>query len=574
MPNKRSFWIISILMFAIGLGATDSGASNKRTKGERSATKARLICQHAFPFSITWLELTPNGYLHAVARDDKGKKATKSRYLLDGSCNRFWKGDESRTAVLADDPYPVVMEVDSNGLVLKAVDPSGAVKWTYPMPGVPASTASDAASKTLAMVVMPYEWAGAPSKGYPAKVVAVDMKTGTQKWSAEAGTIEGSLDSFGGELGVSGGDLWWAAGGRAFCVEMASGKVKWSAELKDAGGSGSIWNFTDAEAYVARGGRVAALSGSGVVWQKEFSGDVEPRGLGATSSGVIATFATEKDLIVAFLDRSDGTVKWEKRFSHKEKKYGAPPSGVAFSDARAAVFAGDRLIGLDLSDGGEVYSDKVKSKKFLGIDELRSGTSGAVIIGTTGAASYSVATGAQNWEEMDFVDPVFETQKTKAAVMQLGMSSAASLMTAPGAEKAWKEYRDGSRNFTSAAQTAAFEQQMFVQQAGERGKQMGAGIGKLVDIEITLVNRRLGPTKAEFYGHRDGGFAFLKDVQDLDIVEVNLLDGSTYAIPLSKSRSGCIPQAMIDPVSRKVVQTYRQMGLLCKDENTVEIYGY
>lgn len=574
MSNRLRICVICVAMFTIGLNTADSGASNKRTKEERSATKARLICQHSFPFSITRLELTPNGYLHAVARDDKGKKATRSRYLLDGSCNQFWKGDESRTAILADDPYPVVMEVAQSGLVLKAIDLTGAVKWTYSMPGVPASTASDAASKILAMVVMPYEWAGAPSKGYPAKVVAVDMETGAQKWSSEVGTIEGVLDSFGSELGVSGGDLWWAAGGRAFCVEMASGRVKWSAELKDIGGSGSIWGFTDEETYVARGGRVAALSDSGVIWQKGFSGDVEPRGLGATPSGVIATFATEKDLMVVFLDRSDGTVKWEKRFAHKEKKYGAPPAGVAFSETRVAVFAGDRLIGLDLSSGGEVYSDKVKSKNFLGIDELRSGTSGAVIIGTTGAASYSVATGAQEWERMDFVDPVFETQKTKAAGMQLGMSSAASLMTAPGAAKAWKEYRDGSRNFTSAAQTAAFEQQMYVQQAGERGKQMGAGIGKLVDIEIALVNRRLGPTKAEFYGHRDGGFAFLKDVQDLDIVEVDLLDGSTYAIPLAKSRMGCIPQAMIDPGARKVVQTYRQMGLLCKDENTVEIYGY
>lgn len=142
MPNRLRFCIACAAILTIVLGAADLLASNKRTKEERSATKERLICQHSFPYSLTRLELTPNGYLHAVARDDKGKKATRSRYLLDESCNQFWKGDESRTAVLADEPYPVVMEVV----------PSGAEKWTYQMPGVPASVASDADSGTLAMI--------------------------------------------------------------------------------------------------------------------------------------------------------------------------------------------------------------------------------------------------------------------------------------------------------------------------------------------------------------------------------------------------------------------------------------
>lgn len=101
---------------------------------------------------------------------------------------------------------------------------------------------------------------------------------------------------------------------------------------------------------------------------------------------------------------------------------------------------------------------------------------------------------------------------------------------------------------------------------------MAGGIGKMVEIELTLVNRRLSPSQKAFYRHRDGGFMRLKEVQDLDATLLNLNNGSAHDTGLSKSTTACASQALVDPVSHHVIQTYMQMALMCKDENRIEIH--
>jgi outer membrane protein assembly factor BamB len=575
MSHHRYGWSITLLIIfalSITLFSTDLLAK-KRTKAERQAIEAQLLWSHTFPGPLMRLEMTPSALLHAVARDAKSKKSPRTRYLLDESGKLFWQGKETTTALIADSPNAIIMEVISPGLVLHSINRSGAKVWSHPLGGIPASTLSIPESNELVMVMMPYEWPLATGKSYPAHMIRIDLKTGKERWTRPIGNLQGALDAFGGELAVNGGNIWWAAGGRGACVEAKSGKLRWASDLNLKKGSGSSWIFGTGGAAVMRGNGVAFFSPDmGVMWQRVFTKAEYPNGIAWSNGGIIASLASKKELFLTVLDIATGEPRWQTSVKHKSKKYGLPPRGVAVLGNVVAKPANRHLVGFDLATGAELYRTKINKNFFLSIDMIRQINDKLVLVGYQGAIAYSISNGTEIWSQIGYIDPIMEVRKLKQAAMQVALSNFHG--SAPGSKRAWKEYSDGSRSYTSAAQTAAFEQQMYSQQQSAKSAKAAKGLSTLGETEQQVVNRRLGPDYAEFYRHRGSSLMLLKVVNELDGALIDLRSGLTREAGGRRATEGCIAQIMIDPINNKMVQVYRKMGLWCKDVNKIEMYPF
>lgn len=566
----RSIVLITILFSLLFSVSADA---KKRSKAERKAIATSVLWSHEFPGSIMMLEMTANGLLHAVALDGKNKKSPRSRYLVDYSGNVFWKGPAHTTALLGDAPHAVMLEVGGPGFIMSAVANSGARVWQYPMPGVPASTIAIPESNELVMVIMPYDWAIDSSKPYPANMVRLDLTTGKERWTTPIGNLKGSLESFGGEMAISADNVWWAAGGMAVKVGVAKGDVQWQSQMKNARGGGSAWVFGVNGAAVLRGNSVAFFDdASGLRWQRVFDNAENPNGIAWTTSGIAASLSGKKNVVLAVLDFGTGTSKWQTNTKHKVKKFGLPPRGIATHGNVVAQTAGSYLVGHDLTSGSELYRVKIKKNVFLSLDEIRQEQDNVILIGYKGATAYDISNGAEVWSHLNFVDPIEEVRKLKAAAMSVAMSNMQG--SAPGSQAAWKAHRDGSMSYTQAAQTAAFHTQMQSMARREKDKKMAKTWGTLWEMEQQIVNRSLGPNYAEFYGHRGGSMMLLKVVDDLDGVLLDLRTGALTAGGGKRARNGCIPQLLIDPTRRKMVETYRQVSFVCQDEDTIEMYDF
>jgi len=550
----------------------------KHSREEKQEIESRLLWSHDFPGAVVYLELTPNGLIYAVAREGKKKKSPRSHFLLNEKGEVFWKGSVKTTALIADDPHAIVMEVLETGLVLKGVASSGTTRWHYPLKGIPASTISDALSKTLVMVVLPYEWAGAEGQAQPADAVALDLTTGRERWSTQLGEISGSMTSFGSEFAVHENNVWWAAGGRAACLDLESGEPYWNVPIKANEEADSVWDFSTDRAVVVKGGEVTSFSREGgLEWQRELREEARPNGLGIASSGVVASVFTKKEAALALLDTADGNPLWIKSFKHKTKKLGPPPRGIAVNDASVALAIGKNLLGFSLLSGKELFKHKIKKRIFLGLEELRPFKNHLVLIGAEGAAGHALMDGHEIWKQDDFIDPVFEMRKTREATLALGMSGLSG-GTAPGAQKAWKDYQSGSRDFTNAAMEASFQQGLYSQQQREKMRRassnMSNAIGRFMEIDIQLVNRGLGPDYAEFYRHRGMTFIKLKQVSALDAALLNLETGEMEEAGVCTPGQGCISQMLVDPQRNRVIQAFRQATILCKEENLIKVYRF
>ncbi len=572
MNHHRYLPLLLITTLAITLFSPDLIAK-KRTKAERNAIEAKMLWSHTFPGPVMRLEMTPAGLLHAVARDGRSKKSPRTRALLDYAGNVFWQGPEAKTALIADSPQAVIMEVGGSGLTLRAIVKSGAELWRYPMNGIPASTLSLPDSNELIMVMLPYEWPLATEKAYPATMVSIDLKNGAQRWSTPIGNIQGAVDAFGGELAVNEGSVWWAAGGRGARVEAANGKLAWSSELNLTSGNGSSWVFGPGGAAVMRGNGIAFFSSeTGLTWQHVLAKAEHPNGIVWSDGSIVASLASKKEVFLAAFDIATGKVRWQTSVKHKAKKYGLPPRGVAVFGNVVAQPADRHLIGLDLATGSERYRTEIDKGFFRSIDALRQMNDKVVLLGFEGAIAFSIADGAQAWEQTGFIDPIIEIQKLKQAAMSVALSNFQG--SAPGAKQAWKEYSDGSRSYTSAAQTAAFESQMYRQQQSAKNAQSAKTLASLGEMEQQVINRRLGPNYAEFYRHRGSKLMLLKIVNELDGALVDLRSGSVRESGGKRAREACIARILIDPISNRMVQTYRKMGILCSAVNTIEMYPF
>ncbi|OGQ68072.1 MAG: hypothetical protein A3F89_05840 [Deltaproteobacteria bacterium RIFCSPLOWO2_12_FULL_50_11] len=552
--------------------------AKKRSSSEKKEIESLFLWSHQFPGALLYLELTPHGWLHAVAREGKGKKSPERRFLLNSEGRVVWEGPVAMTALLADNPFPVIMEVQQTGLVFRAINSSGSESWRYPLEGIPASTIMDPSSKTMLMVMMPYEWGTEQEKSYQADFLALDLQTGTVKWKTPLGEIRGSLTSFGGEMALSDDSLWWAAGGRAACLRLSTGESMWNIAIPRNDEASSEWIFTESGAFMAKGGHILSFSPQGALqWETLIKEGLSLNGFGRGTSGIAASFVGEKKVDLVVLDPVSGKILWQKDFKHNVKKEGPPPRGLVVSHDRVSLAMDQRLIGFELSSGEEVYSHKLKNKIFQGLNEIRSFDQHFVLVGFDGVRGYGIKDGKKLWEQTDFVDPVFEIRKTREATLSVALSGMQGGLS-PGAKKAWKEYESGSRDFTSAAMEASFQQQMYRQQQQAQNqratKNLSGAIGKFAEIDLTLVNRRLGSRYAQFYRHRGSSFMNLKNVEALDGALVDLTTGEVHVGGVKDSKTACVSQLLVDPEGQRIIQAYRQMALMCKDEDLIEVYRF
>lgn len=324
---------------------------------------------------------------------------------------------------------------------------------------------------------------------------------------------------------------------------------------------------------VARGGMVSYFSETGgLKWQKSLKKVDSPSGLSIAPEGVVAYIGGVKNVVLTLLNKADGSTVWEKNLSHNSKKYGHPPVGISVYGGKVAVAAERHVTGFDVSSGEQTYDIKLKKDDFLSLSELRPAGDHFVLVGYEGATAYSTASGDKMWEQGGFVDPIMEIRRASQAIMSAALANLT--VESAGSRQAWKEYNEGSRDFTSAVQTAAMANQIERLKNSQQGKNIATGISSLIEIELEVVNRRLGPDYAEFYRTRGSKLFGLKEVDKLDMALVNLLSGTVTESGTKKAPMGCVGQIMIDPASQKMVQAYRQMGLGCAHENKIEMYDY
>ncbi len=182
-------------------------------------------------------------------------------------------------------------------------------------------------------------------------VIAVDVKTGKEKWSAEAGPLltNGWGDGPRGTPTVSDGKVYALSGkGRLVCLNAADGKSVWSADMVEIGGKVPGWGYTesvlvDGELVIctpggAQGTMAAFDKTTGAKkWQSAAWTD------GAQYASVIAaTHNDARQLIqltqqnVAAVNAKDGSVLWQVPFPGKTAVIPVP----IFSEGHVFVCAG------------------------------------------------------------------------------------------------------------------------------------------------------------------------------------------------------------------------------------------
>lgn len=355
-----SRWVVVVLIvFFIHLPSLLSKSNEE--------LESRLLWTHEFPGSLTSLKLTSGGLLHAVARSgDKikmGKKKVwpEKRFLIDSSGRVVWSGDATTSALAADLKTLILLEFEGEDLFLKAIGPSGGEIWRSRVDGLPVSISASSPAQMIVYLSLPFESidssSASPSASNDAKLVALNLGTGGEKWKAPIGTIQGAPEDFGAELAIEEGSVWWAAGGRAVRINAGTGHVDWSASLETGAGAGSLWNVSGTGAWVARNGRVIGFRPeSGPSWNREIRKGAIPNGLVLTSSGLVASFRDEKGVTVTLMDPSLGDPRWEKTGK------GSSPTGIAVSGDRVVITSGESLIGYELGNGEEVFKKKIKKE--------------------------------------------------------------------------------------------------------------------------------------------------------------------------------------------------------------------
>ena len=579
--------LISILLI---IGISSDGFAKKR--GPKGDLESAFQWAHTFPGSLTDVEITPEGYIHAVSRYGKkvkiGKKKGyhKRRFLMKGE-NVFWKGEAATTAYIGDSPLPIVMESGEEGLVVQAIQTTGQVKWMYILKGIPAAWTVEPSFNTLAFVVMPLGWIKEGADDQEATMVAIDTRDGALRWSVPIGSIKGRLDSFGSEIGINKDGVWWAAGERAAFVDLSSGKVLWSQSIQPTTIPNSLWAFSDSYAAVARGSRLFVFDKSkGPMWDRELRKKSQIGGLLWTEQGLLAKFQDGKGLIISMMDPVTGASRWEHTLKHKFKKYqGPPPNGIVETGNAVIISANGVLHSYDLKSGEEIFQHKMdrktiwKAQSAVNIRHFRARKNHFVIYGRRTASAFALKDGAPLWQKLGYEPPEDVARRMRDATLQLAFTSFHQLSptytssaASQQAQQA-RQYSAGSFQHQSFMNAAESLQMSYAYTAGaQQGKSASSWAARIAEVPLELSNRRLPPKYASFYHLRNKKFFAMQNSNKVSAVLMDLDTGEDRHIILPDSGTGCISQVILDPVGNRMFLLYRQLGLACKDENFIESY--
>lgn len=551
-------------------------------------TKAPILWNKEFPGALTHFELLRNqGVLHIVAREKKPEGVKKEnwpkrRYLLDSNGKSIWEGNALGSALISDEPYFVILVSTEDGSIgLQALDSFGSSRWKYSVPGgLPVSIFTDPSTNTLYMAVLPYEWMLDMEKPFEAHLISLNLQTGNQNWMKEIGALQGNLLSYGSEMAVQDGILWWIGGRKAIAINASTGELLSQISLAEDFEDGkSSRAFKNENAFASNDHWVWGFSKSqGLLWKTELPKGSEVLNMAVSSAGLVLLTNQKGKVYAQLLEASDGKVIWEKIFKEKKNKFGRVPRGLGIYEDRLVFASGGKIISLKLASGEIVYEQNAKSEAFDRADSVIPRKDHIVMVGPEGAYAYSAATGQSLWEQSNFIDPVFEQRKIKQATLQLAFSIAYS-STSPEASKAWSEYHSGSRSYSSAAMTASTAQFQHNAEMSRRAQSAAdswsQAVKKLAEIDLNIINRRLENRYATFYRHHGFRLIFLKEPSDSDAVLLDLDSGQIITeVDIKKSGTACVSQVLIDPIHRRVYQTFRQMALMCSEENKLNAYQF
>lgn len=590
LPIHRSSALQFVLSWAVLSLSTVPDAFAKR--GSRGELESFLQWEHEFPGSLNHLEITPQGYIHAVSRyGDKvkigGKKGYRTKRFLMRDQRIIWEGEAAGTIYMGDAPHPVIMEAKPEGILMQGLDSSGKVKWRQVLKGLPASWTLDPTARTAALVLMPVGWTQAPEKAHEATLAMVDTRDGTLKWAIALGGVTGGVDSFGNEIAIEGGGVWWAAGGRAARVQSSDGRLSWSTAISEAEGPHCVWAHSGSIAAVARGEHLFLFdAATGLKWERRLLKDGRVGGLLWTRSGLLVKFQSEKRVVLAQLDPKSGASRWEHTLKHKPgKDEGPPPYGMVATEHHVIIAANGHLRAYDLGSGTEIFDRKLKrhirwkAQTAVNVQHLRARKEHCVLLGRTSASAFSLKDGTFLWRKEGYEPPQDIFRRMRMGALKAGFQSFHQLSpnytSAEAASKAREAGRYGAGSYKHQGLMASAEnlqEQYAVTQGMAQGATAAGGIAKFVEIDQELKNERFPANYAAFYKVLNMKLIGLQGSDKVAAVLLDLDTGETKEIRLPDSASACVSQVILDPDGNRMLLTYLQMGLLCKDENLVEAY--
>ncbi|MBI4064109.1 MAG: PQQ-binding-like beta-propeller repeat protein [Elusimicrobia bacterium] len=556
-------------------------------KKENEPLVSRLIWEHEFSGAMTQAELLAHaGLLHIVAREGMKKPQgvkkedwPKKRYLLSSGGEIIWQADAKTTALLADNPFAVVMEGSGQAVVLRALNPEGKPIWILTLPeGLLISKLAVAQNKTLYLAFLPVKWLEDPVKSYEAKIMALNLDSGQPYWTAGIGPLRQSADQALPEMVVYDGLLWWVGGGLVFVVEPSGGRILWQAAISENFKSPAHWAFGEGAAFISNEEVLWAFSGrKGLLWRAALPQKEKLQTMARGPSGLACSMGDSKRLRVWFLNPGDGKLIWEETFKHAEKKLGPAPRGFAITQDRLILAADGKLFGLNSASGETVFETSVKKKVFQQGAVLRPARGHFILTGPEGAYAYSPATGQLLWEHSDFIEPVAETRKLRQATLQVGFDAAYSGYSQEASD-AWSDYHRGAKSYASASAEAHYAQMRHNAEASAKALQSAENLSKgltgAIEIDLALANQALGSRYASFYRHRGMKIGFVKAADNVDVALLDLEAGELQDLDIPKAHSACVSQVLVDPARRQIYQAFRQMALMCKDENKLHAFQY
>lgn len=560
--SKRALGTFLLFIFMAWSLSADAG---KRSEAENAEIDSRSLWKYGCSGAIRRLELMSNGDLHVVCHVGEGKKSPQKRLLINKSGRVYWEKDAETTGLLAVHSRPIILELNGRQAELVVVGPTGADDWRSPVLGIPISVASRASEDTIILLSLSAQLLHDPKAPQEATLVAYSLASGARRWQTPLGPISNSLDLAGRELEISHGSVWWAGGGRVARVNLSSGQIVWNTSYDVAGGLGTGWYITSDGAWFADHGNVISFSPSGPKWQRNLGKNNYFTGMLLKPAGLVVSFVGKKGLTLAVLDPASGSPRWTKEIKNK----GTPPIGMAVEGNRVVVAAGRKLLGYSLDSGQELFGEKIEKKYFSGFRELRARPGHAVLIGTNSASAYDMNTGKLLWHQKGFKDPYEEKKKS---IQMMAQVAGYAMNPAPSPKS--KVEKDGSTMTITTTYPSVIEQMAYEQDVKNFSKSI-TDLSSWVTINQGVFNERLGAGYATFTRIMDSKFEFgFNPASTINAVLLDLDTGIPQTFTLRESSTGCSTTSLIDPVGRRVIQSYQQLGLLCKDEHRMEAYRF
>ena len=586
--KKEDYWA-GILLTILCLSVIPVSAA----RDPLGPLESSLTWRHQFPGSINLLEVTPQGYIHAVShygekiKEGKKKYFRKKRFLFQDD-QVIYKAEAATTTYIGDATLPLVMEAQTGEVVVKAIPATGKKGWTYPIKGIPAAWLVDSEVQTALFLVMPLGWTQNPEEKNEAEVWALNTQSGALRWNVSIGTVTGGINSYGSEFDIEKGDVWVAAGGKAARIDLASGKLYWSAPITPTTQPNTFWLFSGEWAAAARGDILFLFDkNSGLKWSRQLREESGVAGLLWTTHGLLSKFQNNKGLILAMLDPESGDSRWEHTLKHNHKKFhGPPPMGMVEAGGNVIVAAKGFLHSYDLKTGEEKFAKKLSKqtywKKQTAINKrrLQARPNHFILYGRRSATAFNFEDGSMIWQQSGFEPPEDILRRMRGASLQAGFTGFHQIMpTYTSAEAASyargaSRYSEGSFKHQQMMLSAEIAQTNYAFTAGQQqGFAAAKFFGKTLEIELDLYNRRMPAQYVPFYRIRNKKVFAMQGSDKANGVLLDLDSGEIKEeVVIPKASNGCISQVIMDPIGERMILTYRQMTFICKDEDFVEVF--